>query len=164
MNALNAFIRRMAVLSVLWAFCEMLLPEGRQRRAVRLTVSLMMAAALLSSVTALLPASAERVQESFALFRQAEGSAAADRLALQAAAREAEAFLVRLAEKAGYDAQGSVWLCTNGALYQAEVRVSPNKGQTLLLSTGQLRQKIAQALQVEEDRITVSQTVGAEGA
>ena len=82
MNALNAFIRRMAVLSVLWAFCEMLLPEGRQRRAVRLTVSLMMAAALLSSVTALLPASAERVQESFALFRQAEGSAAADRLAL----------------------------------------------------------------------------------
>lgn len=80
MNALNAFIRRMAVLSVLWAFCEMLLPEGRQRRAVRLTVSLMMAAALLSSVTALLPASAERVQESFALFRQAEGSAAAERL------------------------------------------------------------------------------------
>ena len=56
---MNAFIRQMAVLSVLWAFCEMLLPEGRQRRAVRLTVSLMMAASLLSSLSALLPTAAD---------------------------------------------------------------------------------------------------------
>lgn len=160
---MNAFIRRMAVLSVLWAFCEMLLPEGRQRRAVRLTVSLMMAAALLSSVTALLPASAKPVQESFAFFQQSGGSAAAGRLALQAAAREAETFLVRLAEKAGYDAQGRVWLSTDGALYQAEVTLSPREGQTLLLTADQLRQQIAQTLQVEESRITMVQARGAEG-
>ena len=71
---MNAFIRQMAVLSVLWAFCEMLLPEGRQRRAVRLTVSLMMAASLLSSLSALLPTAAEPSRETFAFFQQGEGN------------------------------------------------------------------------------------------
>ena len=113
MNALNAFIRRMAVLSVLWAFCEMLLPERR--------------------------------------------------LALQSAAREAEACLVRLAGRAGYDAQGKVWLDMDGALFQAEVMLSPREGQSLLLTADQLRQKIAQTLQVEESRITVVQSGEAEG-
>lgn len=154
----------MAVLSVLWAFCEMLLPEGRQRRAVRLTVSMMMAAALLSSAADLLPGYVKPVQESFAFFQQSDGNAAAERLALQAAAREAETFLVRLAGKAGYDARGRVWLSADGALYQAEVTLSPREGRTLLLTAEQLRQQMAQTLQVEESRITMVQARGAEGA
>ena len=125
---MNAFIRQMAVLSVLWAFCEMLLPEGRQRRAVRLTVSLMMAASLLSSLSALLPTAAEPSRETFAFFQQGGGNEPARRLALQSAAREAEAFLVRLAGRAGYDAQGKVWLNMDGALFQAEVMLSPREG------------------------------------
>ena len=130
---MNAFIRQMAVLSVLWAFCEMLLPEGRQRRAVRLTVSLMMAASLLSSLSALLPTAAEPSRETFAFFQQGGGNEPARRLALQSAAREAEAFLVRLAGRAGYDAQGKVWLNMDGALFQAEVMLSPREGQSLSL-------------------------------
>lgn len=160
---MNAFIRQMAVLSVLWAFCEMLLPEGRQRRAVRLTVSLMMAASLLSSLSALLPTAAEPSRETFAFFQQGGGNEPARRLALQSAAREAEAFLVRLAGRAGYDAQGKVWLDMDGALCQAEVTLSPREGQSLLLTADQLRQKIAQTLQVEQSRITVVQSSEAEG-
>ena len=160
---MNAFIRQMAVLSVLWAFCEMLLPEGRQRRAVRLTVSLMMAASLLSSLNALLPTAAEPSWETFAFFQQGGGNEPARRLALRSAAREAEAFLVRLAGRAGYDAQGKVWLDMDGALFQAEVMLSPRESQSLLLTADQLRQKIAQTLQVEESRITVVQSSEAEG-
>ena len=120
-------------------------------------------ASLLSSLSALLPTAAEPSRETFAFFQQGEGNEPAERLALQSAAREAEAFLVRLAGKAGYDAQGKVWLDMDGALFQAEVMLSPREGQSLLLTADQLRQKIAQTLQVEESRITVVQSSEAEG-
>ena len=71
--------------------------------------------------------------------------------------------MVRLAGRAGYDAQGKVWLNMDGALFQAEVMLSPREGQSLLLTADQLRQKIAQTLQVEESRITVVQSGEAEG-
>ena len=71
--------------------------------------------------------------------------------------------MVRLAGRAGYDAQGKVWLDMDGALFQAEVMLSPREGQSLLLTADQLRQKIAQTLQVEESRITVVQSSEAEG-
>ena len=47
---MDAFVRQLAVLSVLWSLSELLLPEGRQQKMARMTVSVLVMTALLSGM------------------------------------------------------------------------------------------------------------------
>ncbi len=105
---MNAFVRQIAVLSVLWSLCELLLPDGRQQKMARMTVSILVMAALISAVSGLLgtqvqavglPALAQTVEEA--------GARSYARIALQAAANQTERFVISLARQAGYSARGA---------------------------------------------------------
>lgn len=47
---MDAFVRQLAVLSVLWSLSELLLPEGRLQKMARMTVSVLVMAALISGL------------------------------------------------------------------------------------------------------------------
>ncbi len=47
---MDAFVRQLAVLSVLWSLSELLLPEGRLKKMARMTVSVLVMAALVSGL------------------------------------------------------------------------------------------------------------------
>ncbi len=51
---MNAFVRKLVALSTVWAFCELLLPDGKMQKMVRITVSLLMMLSLVSAISALL--------------------------------------------------------------------------------------------------------------
>lgn len=122
---MNAFVRQLAVLSVLWSLCELLLPEGRQQKMVRMTVSVLVMVALLSAVSRMLktdlqtegiPALSSSVQQT------AEESYL--RTALQTAANQMESLCIRLANRAGYDASAAVYLRLNGSVEQITLRLA----------------------------------------
>lgn len=150
----------MAVLSVLWAFCEALLPEGRQRRMVRLTVSLLIMASILSALNALFDHALIPSWKDASVFEQGSGTQAAETLALRAVANETEGYLVRMANKAGYDAQGRAWLTAEGALHHAELLLSPRGGAEPLFSLEELRARLALALQIDESRLSLRLSAG----
>ena len=56
---MNAFVRQLAVLSVLWSVCELLLPEGRQQQMVRAAVGVLVMTALLGTMGRILSGSME---------------------------------------------------------------------------------------------------------
>ncbi|MEG0902414.1 MAG: hypothetical protein RSG96_09845, partial [Clostridia bacterium] len=112
---MNAFVRKLAVLSVLWSLCELLLPDGRQQKMVRMTVSVLVMMVLVSSLSGLLMGVGESqtpVVESAAML----GEQSYARIALQALANQAERLCVRMAQNAGYVARAAVYLREDGAL------------------------------------------------
>ena len=95
---MDAFVRQLAVLSVLWSLSELLLPEGRLQKMARMTVSVLVMAALVSGLGSLMD-----IQLESALPAAADASAGGDsyaRAALSAAANQAEGYGVRLARRA----------------------------------------------------------------
>ena len=105
---MDAFVRQLAVLSVLWSLSELLLPEGRLQKMARMTVSVLVMAALVSGLGSLMD-----IQLESALPAAADASAGGDsyaRAALSAAANQAEGYCVRLARRAGYEARAAVYL------------------------------------------------------
>ena len=70
---MDAFVRQLAVLSVLWSLSELLLPEGRLQKMARMTVSVLVMAALVSGLGSLMD-----IQLESALPAAADASAGGD--------------------------------------------------------------------------------------
>ncbi len=149
---MNAFVRQLAVLSILWALCELLLPGGKQQPLVRMTASVLVITALLATVGQWLGQTSR--QTAPALTRQVAqtGTQSYQRAAVTAAANQLKRYCERIARRAGYEAEATVSLTLEGMLERAEVTVN---AQAPLLSVPELRQALARRLEVEEARIWV---------
>jgi len=135
----NGFVRRMAVLSVLWSTCELLLPEGRNQQMARMTVGVLIMTSLLSGLnewagqTVRLPAWSEQVMTA--------GEESYQRTVLAAYANQIENYCVRQAQKAGYTASAAVWLMNDGTLQRIEMKVAAD--EAVLLSAEELASHLA---------------------
>ena len=150
---MSAFVRQIAVLSVLWAMCELLLPEGRQQRMVRMTASLLVMAALLSTVGSWL-GSARSAQPAMTQTVQQTAEDTYRRTALVAFANQLESYCVRMAQRAGYQAGAEVYLTLDGEL--DHVKLTLNQPEAALISSARLAQTLSQQLDVDEQRIWLS--------
>ncbi len=150
---MSAFVRQIAVLSVLWAMCELLLPEGRQQRMVRMTASLLVMAALLSTVGSWL-GNASSAQPAMTQTVQQTAEDTYRRTALVAFANQLESYCVRMAQRAGYQAGAEVYLTLDGEL--DHVKLTLNQPEAALISSARLAQTLSQQLGVDEQRIWLS--------
>lgn len=150
---MSAFVRQIAVLSVLWAMCELLLPEGRQQRMVRMTASLLVMAALLSTVGSWL-GSARSAQPAMTQTVQQTAEDTYRRTALVAFANQMESYCVHMAQRAGYQAGAEVYLTLDGEL--DHVKLTLNQPEAALISSARLAQTLSQQLGVDEQRIWLS--------
>ena len=148
---MNAFVRRLAVISVLWAAVEMLVPEGRQQPALRMTMGILMMTAVLSQAGqwfgAEMDMPAWSLREVRADYRQT---------ALKAAANQVEGYCVLQAEKAGYCAEGGVWIGQDGSIEHISLRIRADGSP--LIPPERLREHLAQQLQIPPDRIRLEET------
>ena len=147
---MNAFVRQIAVLSVLWSLCELLLPSGRQQKMARMPVSILVMAALISAVSGLLgtrvqvaglPALAQAVEDA--------GAQSYTRIAIQAAANQTERFAVSLARQAGYSARVAVAFRADGALDHIQLWLERKPDTPPLVEEGRLAEALAQRLGVQ---------------
>lgn len=150
---MNALIRQIAVLSVLWALCELILPDGKYQQMVRMTASLLVMTALLSTVSGWL-GNAPPAQTVMSVKVQQEAEETYQRTALTAMANQIERYCVQMAQRAGYQASAAVWLTMNGALDHASLVL--DEPETALVSPGELLSLLAEQLGVEEERIRLS--------
>lgn len=153
---MSAFVRQLAVLSLLWSFCELLMPEGRQQKLVRMTVGLMVMAALVSALSGLLGGVKTVEWPSQTVFQQNETKAEPELVYLKSIANQARQYCLRLAQKAGYQAEVSVYLRRDGSLERIELQLAAAEGSTVWLNEDELGARLAQAFQVEPDRIHIA--------
>lgn len=148
---MNAFVRQMAALSVLWALCELLLPEGRAQQAVRLTAGVLVMTALLMSAGWLME---QRLPAMTALAPQVQQATSASygETALRSAANQVKADCQRLAQRAGYQAEAKVFLTMDGAVEQIQLSLIPTETPPLMTETA-LKEMLAQRYQT---RITLT--------
>jgi len=154
---MSAFVKQLAVLSVLWALCELLLPDSRQQHMVRMAVSVLVMTALLSTVGELLqstppnmPVLARQItQTSEAHYRQT---------VLKAAANQTAAYCERFCERSGYTAQVSAFLRLDGRVERIEGWISPTAP---LVQLDDVNRLIADQLGVDAECIQLS-VIGAE--
>ena len=151
---MEAFVRQLAALSVLWSLSELLLPEGRQQKMARMTVSALIMAALISGLGNLMDVRVEGTLPTAALGAVSAESYA--RTALRAAANQVEALCVRLARRAGYEAQAAVYLTQEGAVDHIELALEA--GDAPLLSARELAAAIAGQLSIAQERLRVSES------
>lgn len=150
---MNAFIRQIAVLSVLWALCEWLLPDGKHQQMVRMTASLLVMTALLSTVNSWLGGIPHSEPVMTAVIRQtAEESYR--RTALTAAANQLQGYCTNLAQRAGYQADVTVFLTMDGEL--DHVLIGLDQPQTALVQPEELKRALAEQLNVNEACIRIS--------
>ena len=147
---MNTLVRQLAVLSVMWAVCEMLLPDGKQQQMVRMTASLLIMTALLTTVRGWLgqpqtaqPAMTIRIQ------RSAEDMYLTT--ALTAVANQLENWCVNFSQRAGYQAKAAVWLSLDGGV--DHIDLSLLSSQTAVIPADELQQMMAGQLGVEINRI-----------
>ena len=150
---MDAFVRQLAVLSVLWSLSELLLPEGRLQKMARMTVSVLVMAALVSGLGSLMD-----IQLESALPAAADASAGGDsyaRAVLSAAANQAEGYCVRLARRAGYEARAAVYLTMEGAVDHIDLWLMP--GEAPLLDAEEVARTIADELAVPVERVLLKE-------
>ena len=153
---MDAFVRQLAVLSVLWSLSELLLPEGRLQKMARMTVSVLVMAALVSGLGSLMD-----IQLESALLAAADasaGGASSARAALSAAANQAEGYCVRLARRAGYEARAAVYLTMEGAVDHIDLWLMP--GEAPLLDAEEVARTIADELAVPVERVLLKEYEG----
>ena len=153
---MDAFVRQLAVLSVLWSLSELLLPDGRLQKMARMTVSVLVMAALVSGLGSLMD-----IQLESALPAAADASAGGDsyaRAALSAAANQAEGYCVRLARRAGYEARAAVYLTMEGAVDHIDLWLTP--GEAPLLDAEEVARTIADELAVPGERVLLKEYEG----
>lgn len=152
MEKMNAFVRQLAALSVLWALCELLLPEGRGHQAVRLTVSVLVMTALLSGMGKLVQS---RLPAITALASQAQTAASQSyaETALRAAANQVQGYCVRAAGRAGYQAGVTAYLRQDGAIDHIAIVLQPNETPPLM-QKDRLLETLAQQLHIQPSQIT----------
>ena len=150
---MDAFVRQLAVLSVLGSLSELLLPEGRLQKMARMTVSVLVMAALVSGLGSLMD-----IQLESALPAAADASAGGDsyaRAARSAAANQAEGYCVRLARRAGYEARAAVYLTMEGAVDHIDLWLTP--GEAPLLDAEEVARTIADELAVPVERVLLKE-------
>lgn len=163
---MNAFVRQLAVLSVVWSFCELLLPDGKQQKMVRMTVSVLVMAALISAVSGLLQHGTAVMSElpapALALDTINEESYAAS--ALRAIANQAENLCVRIANRAGYCAAVAVYLRTDGSLDHIELCLTGLIREDVppLISQEETAKRIAEMLEADPSLIWLKATTTGE--
>jgi len=150
---MNAFVRQIAVLSVLWAVCELLLPDGKHQQMVRMTASLLVMTALLTTVNGWL-GSAQKAQPVMTAVMQQAAEDTYQRTALTAMANQVQGYCERMAERAGYQASAAVYLMMDGGL--DHVQLVLNQPEYALMSADRLAYTLAGQLGVEEERIRLS--------
>lgn len=148
---MNAFVRQMAALSVLWAMCELLLPEGRAHQAVRLTAGVLVMTALLMNAGRLMK---NRLPALTALAPQVQNATSESytETALRAAANQVKADCQRLARRAGYQAEAKAFLTLDGAVEQIQLSISPTE-KTPLMTEEALKELLMERYQT---RITLT--------
>lgn len=153
---MDAFVRQLAVLSVLWSLSELLLPEGRLQKMARMTVSVLVMAALVSGLGSLMD-----IQVESALPAAADAAAAGEsyaRAALSAAANQAETYCVQLARRAGYEARAAVYLTLEGAVDHIDLSLAA--GETPLLSEEEVARTIAGQLAIPPEMVRLKGNEG----
>lgn len=149
---MNSFVRRLTVLSVVWALLEMLLPNGKQQSMIRMTMGVLVMTALLSQVGQWVGGAAEMPAWSVQTIPQESYQ----RTALQTLANQLENYCVQQAQRAGYQAQAGIWLRMDGSV--ESIRLSLTGGEKPLLTREELRQHLAQQLQIDSERIRLEET------
>ncbi len=150
---MDAFVRQLAVLSVLWSLSELLLPEGRLQKMARMTVSVLVMAALISGLGNLM-----NIQVESALPVVSDAAAVGEsyaRAAVSAAANQAEGYCVRLARRAGYEARAAVYLTMEGAVDHIDLWLMP--GEAPLLDAEEVARTIADELAVPVERVLLKE-------
>ena len=150
---MNHFVRQLAVLSVLWSLCELLMPQGRQQLAVRMTMAVFVMTALMSSVGALLGQPAH-----WPAWTERTGNAAQQsyqRTYLRVMANQVENYCVRQAQKAGYEAAATVWLNMDGGLEGISLRLQET--ERVLMSRKELVQHLTQMLEAGSECIQLEE-------
>lgn len=150
---MDAFVRRLAALTVLWSLCELLVPEGSQRRLVRMTVSALVMITLLASAGELFSGGADAEWALPAMSDAEPNGASYAEAALGALANQAESAIVRVAERAGYDASAAVYLRRDGALDHIRLTLARREGAAQLVDTGELKGRLAALFETEEANI-----------
>ena len=145
---MNGFVRQIAVLSVLWTVCEMLLPDGKQQHMVRVTASLLIMTSLVTTAHSWLGRT-EPSRTAMALRVQQVSEDTYRQTALQAAANQLENLCETTARRAGYRSSAAVYLTLDGALDHLSLTLEPC--DTALVSPAELRGALAQMLDVRED-------------
>lgn len=149
---MNGFVVQLVVLSALWAFCEMLVPEGKIRRMAQFTVSLMIMLALLSSAIQL---AGRELPQAGSLPVLAETSARGDsrRIYLQARANQLRSYVIGQGRRAGYRADATVYLTGNGALERMELTLWKQKEGPPLMTGTALAETLARTLEIPPEKI-----------
>ena len=153
---MDAFVRQLAVLSVLWSLSELLLPEGRLQKMARMTVSVLVMAALVSGLGSLMD-----IQVESALPVVSDAPAVGEsyaRAAVSAAANQAETYCVQLARRAGYEARAAVYLTLEGAVDHIDLSLTP--GEAPLLDAETVARTIAEGLAVPRERVRLDGNEG----
>lgn len=148
---MEALIRQLAVLAAMWALCELLLPDGRQQRMVRMAVSLMVTAALVTTLGQVLgnvPCAPMPVLSAQTASGKPSGY---DRIALVSLANQVESYCVRLAKRAGYQAEVAVYLHGDGSVERIELQLAASTAPLMEKET--LLQTMADQLSLNPDKL-----------
>ncbi|MBE5802340.1 MAG: hypothetical protein E7319_08645 [Clostridiales bacterium] len=161
---MNGLVRQLAVLSVLWALCELLLADGKQQRMVRMAISLMVMVILLSSLAGVISGRTDQERPVFSVEQPDNKASGYDRIAVLSVANQAKGLCVRTAQRAGYQADAVVYLHEDGSLEQVELFLA--RGNTLpLMDENTLAQTIAKLLSASPEQVrweTVTKEAGDE--
>ncbi|NLO85858.1 MAG: hypothetical protein GX096_10595 [Clostridiales bacterium] len=163
---MNAFIRQLAVLSIVWSLCEMLLPDGRQQKMARMTVSILVMAALVTAIGTMLGQDVTSFAQVPAFSEQTTPTEQLpySHTALRSVANQAENLCVRMANSAGYQASAGVYLREDGALDHIELCILQRLGDDVppLISEDDLIARIAGAFEADASMVQLTtQTDGA---
>ncbi|MBR6570124.1 MAG: stage III sporulation protein AF [Clostridia bacterium] len=150
---MSMLVRRIAVLSVVWAMCELLLPDGRYQQMVRMTAGLLVMTALLSSVDEWLDVGVKTQPVMTQQIAQAS-EAHYHRTALAAVANQLENCCVRMAQRAGYQAEACVFLTMDGAVDHIDLLLG--QGEAALAAPEELVDMLARYLSINRECIWLS--------
>lgn len=152
---MNGFVVRLVVLSVMWAVCEMLLPEGKTRQAVRFVVSLLVMLSLMAFMGEALKAETFAPEDTM-VFTAGQDSCAG-RIYLRSRANQTRDYVAALCRRAGYEADVTVYLTMDGATERIELTLWTRDGQEPLMNGTELGQSIREALLLEERALRITE-------
>lgn len=146
---MNAFVRQLAVLSVLWSVVELLLPDGRQQPMLRMTMGILVMTALITqagrwmgTVDEMPAWSTQMGQATETQYRQT---------ALRSFANQVENYCVQQAERIGYQVQAGVWIRQDGSIERIKLQLL--EGGNGLMNAQEFQSHLAQQLQIAPECI-----------
>ena len=144
---MNAFVRQLAVLSVLWSVVELLLPDGKQQPMIRMTMGVLVMTALITQAGRWMGTVEEMPAWSVQTTQATES--AYRHTALRSLANQIENYCVYQAERAGYQAQAGVWLRQDGKIERIDLQLAQEGA--VLLNAQKLCDHLAQQLRIASE-------------